>query len=96
MVACHDGRALSRAFVIRVSVLSFGCFSYTGSHSLLLLTCDPSPRPLSLPLESFSLEIDRWRRAAAPAADLPWCRGSACLQQVHSTAGGNSGPGVAG
>ncbi len=34
----HDGRALSRACVTRLSALSFGCFSYTGSHSLLLLT----------------------------------------------------------
>jgi hypothetical protein len=34
----HGGRALSRACVTQLSALSFGCFSYTGSHSLLLLT----------------------------------------------------------
>ena len=34
----HDGRTLSRACVTRLSALSFGCFSYISSHSLLLLT----------------------------------------------------------
>jgi len=34
----HGGRALSRACVTQLSALSSGCFSYTGSHSLLLLT----------------------------------------------------------
>ena len=51
----------------------------------------PCPRPLPLPLRNFSLEMDRWCRAAAPAAVLPSCRGSTCLQRVHRTASGNSG-----
>jgi hypothetical protein len=57
--SAHDGRALSRAFVIRLSVLSFGCFPYAGSHFPATAHLGyPSPRPLSQPLESFSLEMD--------------------------------------
>ena len=51
----------------------------------------PCPRPLSLPLRNFSLEMDRWCRAVAPAAVLPSWGGSTCLQRVHRTASGNSG-----